>query len=53
MRGMAEVLNISKPAIMRAIDRLTKLELVRLKENENDRRSVLIHRTVRGSVFLN
>ena len=53
VRGMAEVLNISKPAITRAIDRLTKLELVRRKEDENDRRSVLIHRTVRGSVFLN
>lgn len=50
---MAEVLNISKPAITRAIDRLTKLELVRRKEDENDRRSVLIYRTVRGSVFLN
>jgi len=53
VRGMAEILNISKPAITRAIDRLTKLELVRRREDKNDRRSVLIHRTVRGSVFLN
>jgi DNA-binding MarR family transcriptional regulator len=53
VRGMAEILNISKPAITRAIDRLIKLELVWRREDKNDRRSVLIHRTVRGSVFLN
>lgn len=52
VRGLAELLKISKPAVTRAIDRLTELELVRRKTDEADRRSVLIQRTVRGSVFL-
>lgn len=52
VRGMAEKLKISKPAITRAIDRLSSLEFVRRTVDENDRRSVLIQRTVRGSVFL-
>ncbi len=52
VRGLAEVLKVSKPAITRALDRLGELELIRRKTDENDRRSVLIQRTVRGSVFL-
>ena len=52
VRGLAEVLNVSKPAITRAVSRLSELELVRRKPDEADRRSVLIQRTVRGSVFL-
>ena len=52
VRGMAEELKISKPAITRAIDRLSSLEFVRRTVDENDRRSVLIKGTVRGSVFL-
>lgn len=52
VRGLAELLRISKPAVTRAVDRLSDLELVRRKVDDNDRRSVLIQRTVRGSVFL-
>jgi len=52
VRGLAVTLNISKPAITRAVSRLAELELVRRKTDETDRRSVLIQRTVRGSVFL-
>lgn len=52
VRGLADTLNVSKPAITRALDRLGELELVRRKPDEQDRRSVLIQRTVRGSVFL-
>jgi len=52
VRGLANVLNISKPAITRAVNRLGELQLVRRKTDDNDRRSVLIQRTVRGSVFL-
>jgi len=52
VRGLAATLDISKPAITRAINRLVELELVRRKADETDRRSVLIQRTVRGSVFL-
>jgi len=52
VRGLALVLNISKPAITRAVNRLVELQLVKRKADETDRRSVLIQRTVRGSVFL-
>jgi len=52
VRGLADTLKISKPAITRAIDRLSEMELVRRKTDDTDRRSVLVQRTVRGSVFL-
>ena len=52
VRGLAESLNISKPAITRALDRLGQMELLRRKIDDNDRRSVLVQRTVKGSVYL-
>lgn len=52
VRGLAEQLNMSKPAVTRALDRLTDLGFVRRKQDQEDRRSVLIQRTVKGSVFL-
>jgi DNA-binding MarR family transcriptional regulator len=52
VRGLAQTLNVSKPAITRALDRLGDLGLVKRKTDENDRRSVLVQRTVKGSVFL-
>ncbi len=52
VRGLAESLNVSKPAITRAVNRLSELGMVKRKPDEADRRSVLIHRTVKGSVFL-
>jgi DNA-binding MarR family transcriptional regulator len=52
VRGLAAVLNVSKPAITRALDRLGEFGLVRRKVDETDRRSVLVQRTVKGSVFL-
>lgn len=52
VRGLAAQLNISKPAVTRALDRLSRLDLVRRKRDEADRRNVLVQRTVKGSVFL-
>jgi DNA-binding MarR family transcriptional regulator len=52
VRGLAASLNISKPAVTRALDRLSELGLLKRKIDETDRRSVLIQRTVKGSVFL-
>lgn len=52
VRGLAETLNVAKPAVTRALDRLSDLGLVRRKPDPNDRRSVLVQRTVKGSVFL-
>ncbi|WP_455011042.1 MarR family transcriptional regulator [Pacificispira spongiicola] len=52
VRGLSEALNVAKPAVTRALDRLSELGLVRRKPDPDDRRSVLIQRTVKGSVFL-
>jgi DNA-binding MarR family transcriptional regulator len=52
VRGLAQTMHISKPAVSRALDRLCKLELVRRKKDEADKRNILVTRTVRGSIFL-
>ncbi len=52
VRGLAAELNVSKPAITRALDRLGELDLARRKVDPLDRRSVLVQRTPKGSAFL-
>lgn len=52
VRGLAAGLNMSKPAVSRALDRLGRLEFVRRKRDEADKRNVLVQRTVKGSVYL-
>jgi DNA-binding MarR family transcriptional regulator len=52
VRGLAAELNVSKPAITRALDRLGELDLARRKVDPMDRRSVLVQRTLKGTAFL-
>ncbi|MFN7901959.1 MAG: MarR family transcriptional regulator [Holosporales bacterium] len=52
VRGLAEGLKISKPAVTRALDRLQDYGFIRRKTDEDDRRSVLVQRTIKGSVYL-
>ena len=52
VRGLAAELNVSKPAITRALDRLGELDLARRKVDPLDRRSVLVQRTPKGTAFL-
>ena len=52
VRGWAAGLNVSKPAITRALDRLGELSLVRRRVDPMDRRSVLVQPTEAGEVFL-
>lgn len=52
VRGLAELLNAPKPAITRALDALGVKGLIKRKRDEADKRSVLVQRTVAGSVFL-
>lgn len=52
VRGLAAELNVSKPAITRALDRLGELDLARRKVDPMDRRSVLVQRTLKGASFL-
>lgn len=52
VRGLAQVLNISKPAVTRALDRLQGLGYVRRSPDESDRRNVLIETTAKGVDYL-
>lgn len=52
VRGLAQQLNVSKPAITRALDRLSDLDLARRKVDPADRRSVLVQRTTKGAAFM-
>jgi len=52
VRGLAHDLAISKPAVTRALDALGRLDLLKRKRDETDRRNVLVQRTVKGSIFV-
>ena len=52
VRGLAAKLNVSKPAITRALDRLSEFDLMRRKTDPQDRRSVLVQRTMAGNGFM-
>lgn len=52
VRGLAERLNIAKPAVTRALDTLTGQDLLRRVKDENDLRNVFIERTQAGLLFL-
>jgi DNA-binding MarR family transcriptional regulator len=52
VRGLAAELNVGKPAITRALDRLCELDLVSRQVDPMDRRSVLVKRTLSGIVML-
>ena len=50
--SLAEHLDVGKPAITRALDRLSGLDLVQRTANPADGRSVLAQRTPAGSVMM-
>jgi DNA-binding MarR family transcriptional regulator len=52
VRGLAATLDVSKPVISRALDRLADFELVRRKADPTDRRSVLVQKTPAGNAYL-
>jgi DNA-binding MarR family transcriptional regulator len=52
VRGLAADLNVSKPAITRALDRLANSDFIKRGEDKNDRRSVIVGRTSAGSAYL-
>jgi DNA-binding MarR family transcriptional regulator len=52
VRGLAQALAVSKPAVSRAVDRLCELDYLRRRRDERDRRSIVLLRTLKGSVFL-
>lgn len=52
VRGLAKELNVSKPAVSRALDRLGELGYIRRERDDLDRRNVLVQRTSAGARFL-
>ncbi len=52
VRGLAQKLEVTKPAITRALDTLGANKLLSRKRDENDRRNVVITRTVAGALYL-
>jgi DNA-binding MarR family transcriptional regulator len=52
VRGLAGVLNVSKPAITRALDRLEELDFAKRQTDPLDRRSIIAKRTSTGSAYL-
>lgn len=52
VRGLAEHLNIAKPAVTRALDTLARLDFVRRIKDESDLRNIFIERTQAGVLFL-
>jgi DNA-binding MarR family transcriptional regulator len=52
VRGLAANLRVSKSAITDALDRLSEFDLVRRKIDPDDRRSILVQRTMAGAGFL-
>lgn len=52
VRGLAARLNIAKPAVTRALDRLEELGFVRRLPDQRDKRSITVGRTVKGAIYL-
>lgn len=52
IRGLASLLNISRPAVTRALDRLESFSYVRRKTDTRDMRSKLVTKTPKGASFL-
>ena len=50
VRGLAEKLGVTKPAITRALDSMGRLGLVSRHRDPADRRNVVIQRTVAGAL---
>ena len=50
VRGLAEKLGVTKPVVTRALDTMGQLGLVTRRRDDADRRNVLVHRTLEGSL---
>lgn len=52
VRGLAQQLNVSKPVITRALDKLAALGFLMRQADESDGRNVFIVATIEGGEFL-
>ena len=52
VRGLATALNVSKPVVTRALNRLGALGYLRRQRDDTDKRNIFVARTPRGAAFL-
>jgi DNA-binding MarR family transcriptional regulator len=52
VRGLAEALNVSKPVITRALNKLSALGYLRRERDAADRRNIFVAQTPKGADFL-
>lgn len=52
VRGLAAKLGVTKPVVTRALDTMGRHGLLTRKRDPQDRRNVLVQRTVEGALFL-
>jgi DNA-binding MarR family transcriptional regulator len=52
VRALAAELNVSRPAISKALDRLAEFDLTRRRPDPHDGRSIIVGRTATGGTYL-
>lgn len=52
VRSLSKLLQISKPAISRAVNYLVSNEYIRKKPDEEDARSFFINKTIKGKILI-
>ena len=52
VRGLAAMLNVSKPVVTRALNRLGTLGYLRRQRDDSDKRNIFVARTSEGAEFL-
>jgi len=52
VRGLARALNVSKPVVTRALNRLGSLGYLRRQRDDSDKRNIFVARTTEGAGFL-
>lgn len=52
VRGLARILNVSKPVVTRALNRLGALGYLRRQRDDSDKRNIFVARTSEGAGFL-
>jgi DNA-binding MarR family transcriptional regulator len=52
VRGLARVLNVSKPVVTRALNKLGSLGYLRRQRDDADRRNIFVAQTREGAEFL-
>ena len=52
VRGLALALNVSKPVVTRALNRLGALGYLRRQRDDTDKRNIFVARTPKGAAFL-